>query len=117
MPRQTAASLSGFRSRGRVDTAPYPSSRPPTGTQLRSSTGRPRTASSATRNDANVIAAVTEGVPRWLQRLPIGRGVANSVGMCFLSLDTGECILSQVSTAPVRSNSDFRFPNIRQNYS
>jgi hypothetical protein len=46
-----------------------------------------------------------------------GRGVSTSVGLCFLFLDTGECILSQVPTAfdDVDLTADFGFPNIRQN--
>jgi len=91
--RAATPASTGFRtpSLPRVQTAPYASSRPvsaarPPTASSRPRTARPRTATSTTGNDTNVIAAITEG-----------RGVATSVGLCFLSLDTGECILSQIS--------------------
>jgi DNA mismatch repair protein MSH4 len=85
----------------RLQGAPYPLSRPQSGTRstpatARPRTARPRTATSTTGNDTNVIAAVTEGIDRMNLTDLLGRGSAVCVGLCFLSLDTGECILSQV---------------------
>jgi hypothetical protein len=34
----------------------------------------------------------------------IGRGIPTSVGLCFLWLDTGECILSQVRPISMLAN-------------
>ncbi|RUS17438.1 muts domain V-domain-containing protein [Endogone sp. FLAS-F59071] len=48
--------------------------------------GRPQTATGATRDGSDFIVAVIEG-----------RGVASEVGMCFLNLRTSECLLSQIA--------------------
>jgi len=98
-PSTIASDVSALR----TNAAPYPQSRPVSRPRSMPGTGRPRTArprtaASTIGTDTNVIAAVTEGMATFASRTDeIGRGIATSVGVCFLSLDTGECILSQVS--------------------
>jgi len=91
----------------RLQSAPYPLNRPQSGTRstpgtARPRTTRPRTATSTTGNDTNVIAAVTESIDLMNLTDILDRGSAVCVGLCFLSLDTGECILSQVLCNCVR---------------
>ncbi|KAL7268484.1 MutS protein msh4 [Rhizina undulata] len=54
-------------------------------TSIRPRTGRPRTATSMIGGYQQIVCAVTES-----------RGISATVGLCFVNLTTGECVLSEI---------------------
>ena len=92
--------LTGITSLSRSQSGPYPPSRPFNASRStptsRPRTGRPRTATSVTGTDSNVIAAVTEGTMFHLQHISI-----QVVALLLLS-DCASCRWIRASASLVR---------------